>query len=80
MKKICLIIYLLSIFILSNFKVYALNEDDVVKENENVENTLDLAKNATSAIMIEASTGEIIFQKNVNEKRSPASMTKMMTT
>ena len=82
MKKICLIIYLLSIFVLSNFKVYAVNEEDVVKENENVEetkNTLDLAKNATSAIMLESSTGEIIFQKNVNEKRPPASMTKMMS-
>lgn len=82
MKKICLIIYLLSIFVLSNFKVYAVNEEDVVKENENVEetkSTLDLAKNATSAIMLEASTGEIVFQKNVNEKRPPASMTKMMS-
>ncbi len=82
MKKICLIIYLLSIFVLSNFKVYAVNEEDVVKENENVKetkSTLDLAKNATSAIMLEASTGEIIFQKNVNEKRPPASMTKMMS-
>lgn len=82
MKKICLIIYLLSIFVLSNFKVYAVNEEDVVKENENVEetkSTLDLAKNATSAIMLEASTGEIIFQKNANEKRPPASMTKMMS-
>ena len=82
MKKICLIIYLLSIFVLSNFKVYAVNEEDVAKENENVKetkSTLDLAKNATSAIMLEASTGEIIFQKNVNEKRPPASMTKMMS-
>lgn len=82
MKKICLIIYLLSIFVLFNFKVYAVNEEDVVKESENVEevkNTLDLAKNATSAIMLEASTGEIIFQKNANEKRPPASMTKMMS-
>ena len=82
MKKICLIIYLLSIFVLSNFKVYAVNEEDVAKENENVKetkSTLDLAKNATSAIMLEASTGEIIFQKNVNEKRPPASMTKMVS-
>jgi len=81
-KKICLIIYLLSIFVLSNFKVYAVNEEDVAKENENVKetkSTLDLAKNATSAIMLEASTGEIIFQKNVNEKRPPASMTKIMS-
>ena len=39
----------------------------------------DLAPNAGSAIMIEASTGEILFQKNPNEKLAPASMTKMMS-
>ena len=39
----------------------------------------DLAPNASSAIMIEASTGEILFQKNINEKLAPASMTKMMS-
>lgn len=39
----------------------------------------DLAPNATSAIMIEASTGEILFQKNKDEKLAPASMTKMMS-
>ncbi len=39
----------------------------------------DLAPNAKSAIMIEASTGEILFQKDVNEKLPPASMTKMMS-
>lgn len=40
---------------------------------------IKLAENATSAIIIEASTGEIIYQKNINEKRPPASMTKMMS-
>ena len=39
----------------------------------------DLAPNASSAIMIEASTGEILFNKNENEKLAPASMTKMMS-
>ena len=29
--------------------------------------------------MIEASTGEILFQKNKDEKLAPASMTKMMS-
>ena len=38
-----------------------------------------LAENAKSAILIEASTGEIIFKKNETEKRAPASMTKMMS-
>ena len=40
---------------------------------------LKLAENAKSAILIEASTGEIIFEKNSHEKREPASMTKMMS-
>ena len=39
----------------------------------------DLAPNAKSAIMIETSTGEILFQKNKDEKLAPASMTKMMS-
>lgn len=43
------------------------------------EETENLAPNAKSAIMIEASTGEILFQKNANEKLAPASMTKMMS-
>lgn len=43
------------------------------------EETVNLAENATSAIIIEASTGEVIWKKNENEKRPPASMTKMMS-
>lgn len=43
------------------------------------EETEALAPNAKSAIMIEASTGEILFQKNKDEKLAPASMTKMMS-
>ena len=40
--------------------------------------TVDLAPNATSAIIIEASTGTVIYNKNEHEKLAPASMTKMM--
>ena len=43
------------------------------------EETEDLAPNAKSASMIEASTGEILFQKNKDEKLAAASMTKMMS-
>lgn len=39
---------------------------------------LKLAENAKSAIMIEASTGEVLYEKNSHEKLPPASMTKMM--
>lgn len=34
---------------------------------------------APSAILIEASTGQVIFEKNATERRSPASITKIMT-
>ena len=40
---------------------------------------LDLAENAKSAIMIESSTGEILYNKNANERLAPASMTKIMS-
>ena len=40
---------------------------------------LNLASNAKSAVLMEASTGEIIYEKNSHEKLHPASMTKMMS-
>ena len=40
---------------------------------------LDLAKNAKSTILMESSTGEIIYERNSDERLAPASMTKMMS-
>lgn len=40
---------------------------------------IDLASNAKSAIIIEPTTGKVIFEKNSNERLEPASMTKIMT-
>lgn len=40
---------------------------------------LKLAESANSAILLEPTTGEIIFEKNSHEKLHPASMTKMMS-
>ena len=40
---------------------------------------LNLSENAKSPILIEASTGEILYQKNANERLAPASMTKIMS-
>ncbi len=65
MKKIMMVILL----ILFNFGfVFKVNAED-----------LKLAENAKSAILIEASTGKILFEKNADEKLHPASMTKMMS-
>ena len=39
----------------------------------------DLAPQAVSAILMEASTGTVLFEKNAHEKLPPASITKIMT-
>lgn len=39
----------------------------------------DLAPNAKSAILVEASTGKVLFEKNADEGLPPASMTKIMS-
>ena len=39
----------------------------------------EIKLNATSAILVEVSTGRIIYERNSNEKRYPASITKIMT-
>lgn len=39
----------------------------------------ELTPSATSSILIEASTGEILYEKNIHQKLAPASMTKIMT-
>jgi len=43
------------------------------------EQSLNLAPDATSAILIERDTGEILYHKNEHEQLPPASMTKIMT-
>lgn len=40
---------------------------------------LEFASNAKSAILLEPTTGEIIFEKNAHDRYAPASMTKMMS-
>ena len=42
-------------------------------------NALEIAKNAKTAILVEATTGKILYEKDKDNKRSPASMTKIMT-
>ena len=40
---------------------------------------LSLAPNSKSAIIVEYSTGKILYENNSHEKMAPASMTKMMS-
>nr|WP_241481608.1 D-alanyl-D-alanine carboxypeptidase family protein [Mesobacillus campisalis] len=43
------------------------------------EDSVQLAEDASSAILIERDTGKILYEKNSNEQLPPASMTKIMT-
>lgn len=49
------------------------------KNKDDSEETLNLAPNAKSAILIERDTGTLLFDKNAHDKLPPASMTKIMT-
>ena len=90
MKKIITLIFIFAITTISIHRVFAVTGSDTEKEdtssNEEVKeestdtsSSLNLASNAKSAIMIESSTGKIIFEKNSKEKLAMASMTKMMS-
>lgn len=75
MKKI---LKLMLILLMAPTLVLASETKTVVKETD-ANNSTNLANNAKSAIMIEASSGKILFEKNSHEKLPPASMTKMMS-
>ncbi|MGC2873897.1 D-alanyl-D-alanine carboxypeptidase family protein [Ihubacter sp. mB4P-1] len=40
---------------------------------------VDMAPNSKAAILYEATTGTVLYEKNADERRAPASMTKVMT-
>lgn len=63
MKKI-LVLFCISFLFIFNVKAEELNT---------------LAESSKSAILLEPTTGEIIYQKNAHEKLPPASMTKIMS-
>lgn len=62
MKRICLILLCISLF---------LHQGMVVKAEE------DLTPTAKSAILIDYATGEVLYEKNADERLAPASMTKI---
>ena len=66
LKKIRLIVSLALVFILSVSVVAFANQ-------------ADLGLQSKSAVLMEASTGQILYQENIHEKLPPASITKVMT-
>lgn len=76
MKKI---IILLSCFLILFPMAIRAEESTDTNVEENNDANVSLAQNAKSAILIDASTGQILFEKNSHEKLAPASMTKIMS-
>lgn len=54
-------------------------ENEGGEEQENIEQTGGLEISAPSVILMEASTGSVIYEKDADTKRPPASVTKIMT-
>lgn len=81
MKKICLFIICMFVFIpFIDASATTSIEDEktiaTINENQSEDNLLSDGK---SAILIEASTGKILYEKNSHERYAPASMTKIMS-
>lgn len=76
-----LVVLIIAISIFININVQSNNLDNLDDELKivDVDANLELVTNAKSAILIEPTTLEVIYEKNANDKRAPASMTKIMT-
>jgi len=86
LKLLCFILcfsILLSVSCLGNQVSYEEDISDVLSPIECVETDLsvgtDLGIKAKSAILMEAKTGEILYEQNSNEITAPASITKIMS-
>ncbi len=80
MKKITVLLMLLLMVI--PISVWAQDEEsteeNVQNEGTNTDNSVALIENAKAGILMDATTGEIIFEKNKDEQLAVASMTKMV--
>lgn len=77
-RKLCFVIFLILMFILSPCYIFAAYDSlDEMKKELTTQANLDIS--SPSAILLEAKTGTIIYEKNADEARRPASVTKVMT-
>ena len=76
MKKIRLIAFfiLISSIILPSSQSFAFTVPSEIKQKAD-----ELELDAEAAILINADTGDILYEKNINQKEYPASITKLMT-
>ncbi len=72
-KKFLTAVLTAAIWIMAAIPVMPVNADAAVTTNSVV------TVSAPSVILIESSTGQVIYEQNATERRSPASITKIMT-
>lgn len=78
--SLCLIIMLTSIFLSVPMAVYAVQEDYTdTAAGVSGQDGDALGLSSASAVLMEASTGQIIYEKNSTQSVAPASITKIMT-
>ena len=79
MKKLLSLFFILSLFLLP-FTIHAEENNEVVNNELTQEvDTPNLIPNSQAGILIEKETGKILFDKDMNHRLAPASMTKIMT-
>ena len=78
MKKYIAFFIVLTVTLLACMPAFAENEQKTEAEYVSLVKP-DLEINAKSAVLMDASTGEILFEKNADASYSPASVTKIMT-
>ena len=79
MKKLLSLFFILSLFLLP-LTIHAEENNEVVNNELTQEvDTPNLIPNSQTGILIEKETGKILFDKDMNHRLAPASMTKIMT-
>ena len=83
-KQIFCLLFLFQLLITAAFssgqKVWAAPAEEALQEEDTNREVQDaLVLESPSAILMEASTGQVIYEKDADSKRSPASITKIMT-
>lgn len=81
MKKYFLSLLIILLFVNIAFAENNISSiiDDISKEYNVLDNQLDNLITSKNAILMDFNTGEILYQKNMNEIIAPSSMTKIMT-
>ncbi|MCB6993106.1 D-alanyl-D-alanine carboxypeptidase [bacterium 210820-DFI.6.37] len=89
-KKLCILITILAIACAQGAPAFAASADslssgliltaaETAKEKAGVEYAVDLGLEAEAAIVMDADTGKILYEKDSRSKREPASTTKIVT-